>query len=236
MYYRIEREYLNETKRNIKYIWTLTALVSFIVLQFLSNGAYTSSFINYVIIIFSILLLQLLLYYIYDMKNILKQQDIEKINFNLKKLICTYINQKNKNKIKILINILKNEKITKKEDIKDLIDYYNKKKPLNIKPSLISTLIEASSLLIALIGLGFDGNNMTFNLQEVALTIAVTIAITFIIYSIRSMIKLLTCIINIPDTDLYIELEDLLREIYYKYDKHFKKNNLIKIIISQLFK
>ena len=77
---------------------------------------------------------------------------------------------------------------------------------------------------------------MTFNSQEVALTIAVTIAITFIIYSIRSMIKLLTCIINIPDTDLYIELEDLLREIYYKYDKHFKKNNLIKIIISQLFK
>ena len=223
MYRNIEKNYKKNNPENklYSYYWKCS-IIAMVTAIFISNFG-ISNFILLPIIIVSLIIAVV----IYECRNYKKYNIINHKWTDFFTNYKVYIKKEKDASIEILVKILNNENINTKSDILVIVDYYNKKMPINIKKSIWETLISLVVTLASLVVIFVDEENKTIEYDKMAIVMGSVFGIILVVVFMYLMFKLFISIKN-SNESFYSELVDKLTIIYMNYDKYkpkLKKNN-----------
>lgn len=217
MYYSIEKFYKknNPNKEFNIFYWSvsISLAIIFVILTMFGVNTWVA-----IIAFFVILLLLIVVYTIVDYKNKLKNVEITN---GLKNKIEAYRDSIQNQNIENLIYILQKNDITKKNQIKQCILYYNKKVPVTIKSGFLGNFTTMLIGLASFVVAGYDDELGDINYQKLITAFGSSIGIIFIIWPLVFGIKEFIDAFVFPKDKLYSELEDNLMYIYINHDKFF---------------
>lgn len=223
MFDNIRRDYkksLKETKFS-KLYW-LFSIISMAV----SYGiVWLFNLPKYFMLIFIILCIITITFYLLysDYKKVIKT-----INTNdIKKLKNKFDAYRNKNyylRIDNLISILSSNNCTGKNDLMLLINSYNGKQPITIKPNIAEWIISTIVTLASFAAIAY--NDLTGKIDYNKLSTILGSTFSFVLYMliIISIIRFIINSIFIPNNEIYSWLRDDISYIYVNYGKY--KNRL----------
>lgn len=216
MYYNFEKEYKkdNPNRKFDLFYWIFSSFlfILFSILTFLGINQWILLIIYFVVFIFGIVL-----YIINEFEKYFDKKD-KGIIKKLEKYVSS-IDEKN---ILNLINILKNNNVTTKDELNQYILHYRGKAPNKIKNNFIGNLVTLLIALASLIIVGYNEETKLINFDKISTAIGISIGIIIIVGIITCIFKMFIDGFLMPKDKLYDELEENLTYIYINFDNYFK--------------
>lgn len=227
MYSNIEKEYKKNNPESDfnKYYWKW-AIIIIIIFLIISNFFPFVKDFSYLVYV-AILIISVI-YYIKDFKNTLNSSDKQK-TFGDK--IDVYKKYKEQTRMDKLLLLLKKYNFTTKNNLKIVIDYYNRKRPIVVESSILGWIVSISLTLASFVEIAYDKETGTIDSDKVAVIFGSTLGIiTTLVFSII-VIKWAIDKIRSSKTKLYSSIEEDLTHIYLNFDNY--KNQLNKNLTSK---
>lgn len=209
MFGKIEKEYKEKTK----YIWRILLLILFIFIYLLSIiisiFLFESDILKILFSIFILIISSYIFIVIVNIKNkVYPKKEFFKIFYVIYSINKFKEWQKTKNK-KVLKEVLKKHGVNTRPKVANILDHYRNQIPKNINEHV--TFIAIMSLTFSFITFCFD-ESLNFLQNKLSIIISICF-IAIILYSYISIINM-SIISVFSKHGFYIELEDLLTEIY----------------------
>lgn len=215
MYKNIEKNYRRNNPENKLYsfYWKCSIIIMVVAMIF-SNFRIS----NYILLPFVILSL-IICIIIYEYKNYRSYDIISDKWTNFFATYKSYLNMEKAASIETLVKILSHENINTKGDILLVIDYYNKKMPINIRKSIWETLISLAVTLASFIVIFVDEENKTIDYSKMTIVMESVFGVILVVVFMYLMLKLFISLKK-SNESFYSELVDKLTIIYVNYNKY----------------
>lgn len=218
MYKNIEKNYKRNNPENklYSYYWKCSIIIMVIAIIFSKFG------ISNYILLPSVIVFLIIAIVVYECRNYKNYNIVNNkwtdffINYK------SYIKKEKDASIEILLKILNNENINTKSDILLVIDYYNKKTPINIKKSICENLISLAVTLASIVVIFVDEENKTIDYDKMAIVMGSVFGIILVVIFMYLMLKLFISVKKSKES-FYSELVDKLTIIYMNYNKYKSK-------------
>lgn len=160
-------------------------------------------------------------YYFQKYIKFLKTNRNEKKFFsNVKSFINNIENEKNQN----FLLLLKENKFNSKTNLKVVIDYYNRKKPILLETSFFGWIITFSLTLASFVEIAYDDKKGLIDYEKLNVIFSSTVFIIILFIISMFFIKFLFSNFKISKNKIYSNIEENLTKVYLNFDKY--KNRL----------
>lgn len=218
MYKNIEKNYKKNNPENklYSYYWKCS-IIAMVIAMFLS-GFGISNFVLLSLVIIALIIAIV----IYECRNYKNYNIINHKWTDFFTNYKVYIKKEKDASIDNLAKILNNENINTKSDILLVIDYYNKKMPINTKKSIWETLTSLAVTLASIVVIFVDEENKTIDYDKMAIVMGSIFGVILVVIFMYLMLKLFISVKKSKES-FYSELIDKLTIIYMNYDKYKSK-------------
>lgn len=170
--------------------------------------------------VFILLIIANVSYFLIDYFKIMKNTNAKEKG--IKSRIKAYNNKIEKLKFDSIIKLLKQYNIKTKSDLKFAIDYFISEKPIKTVPNLLELIITIFFSLAAFIGVAYNTETKSLNIEMINKTIDSTLAVLLCTLVPILIVKFIIDIFKNPKDKRYTNLINDLSYIYVNFDK-FKK-------------
>lgn len=215
MYKIIEKNYKKNNPENkfSNYYWKWARIVIFCAMIGFSVG------ISNWILLPLVALTMIIIVFKYEYNNYKKYDIQNDKNDTFFKKYKEYLCRESEESIENLVKTLSIQNINTKSEILLVINYYNKKIPIETKESVWKEIASFAITLASFIVIFVNEENKTIDYDKMIIVIGSVFGIILVIISLYFILKMLIGIIK-PNESFYADLAEKLAIIYVNYDKY----------------